>query len=435
MIRGIMRGFLFSGFAFLFFQIYPLHTIFPEVEKPSDTRFPAITVKNGVLLAGDEELFLNAIGYSGIRPGKDQFDPVQDDKSGYAFIEEDMRRIKEAGFNAIRTYALLDEKILELAEKYGLWVLAGIWTEQGTLPHNEAHVQRAIDTIIRDAKIYAKHSNIALLFLSNEPHPDCLYNPVTTKYMKRVVKVAHENCPGVPVSFANMPNAAFVSPEPWDVVSFNIYACGFEKFTSSVGYRGLVEGIKKISSGDKPFLISEYGFYAPVPKPNMKEPWIFYRVKDESEQSKKLLRDRELLSQTGLAGMTMMMWHDDWRNFNDVPAAQAYLQDPPKTKFIHDMFTQEWGGIVAFDEDPVGKPRKAYFDLRKENQAVLMSPDSEMIYKQRVPVKMYITQQVESFDLYVDGRPGGKINRISPHWVEYKLPPFPESSLKKHEVV
>jgi hypothetical protein len=386
-----------------------------------DPRFPPLRILGDKLYAGDEELFLNAIGYSGIRPGKDSFDPLKDAQYGYELIDLDMQRIKEIGFNVVRTYALLDEQLVALAMKHGLWVVGGIWTDPGILPYNDSQVQKAVDSIKEHAKLYAKYPNVAMLLLVNEPQPSRMFGPATNRYMKRLVEAAKENCPGVPVSFSNMPNAVFMDPSVWDVISYNIYAAGFSKFTGSIGYRGLVEGVKKLGSAGKPFFISEYGFYAPVPKPQLNEPWIFLSVRDEEEQAVKLLRDRDTLSQLGLAGMTLMTWDDDWRNFSEVPSAQAYLEEPARSKYIHDMFTQEWGGINAYDDDIKGRPRKAYYALEKVNQALCVQPDTQVVYERKVPVRLYITEQVARLRYSVDGKEMGEIPRVSTHWAEINL--------------
>lgn len=398
----------------------------------NDIDFPPIQVRGNKIYSGDEELFLNAVGYSGIRPGKDQFDPIRDEKYGYDLIELDMRRIKEVGFNAIRTYALLDEKIVELAAKYGLWVVAGIWTDPNLSPHNDAQAQAAIDIVKEQAKIYSKYPNVAIVLLINEPNPGRIYNPATKRYMRLLVEAAKETCPNVPVSFANMPNAVFVDPAPWDVISQNIYAAGFNKFQESIGYRGFVEGVRRLCSGNKPFFVSEFGFYSPVPKPDTKEPWFFYYVKNEEEQAKNLLRDQDILSRLGLSGITLMMWHDDWRNFNDVPSARPFLKDPERTKYIHDMFTQEWSGLIAFDDDIKGKPRLAYHEVSKANQAILLLPDSEAIYQKSVLIRLYLTNAVSKLALSVDGKNRGEILRVSRHWAEIKISDSGKKELKKH---
>lgn len=391
--------------------------------RADDVDFPPVQICGNKIYAGDEELFLNAVGYSGIRPGKDQFDPIRDEEYGYDLIELDMRRIKETGFNAIRTYALLDEKLVELAAKYGLWVVAGIWTDPNLSPHNDTQTEKALDIVKEQAKIYSKYPNVAMLLLINEPDPGRIYNPATKRYMKLLAETAKNVCPDVPVSFANMPNSVFVDPSPWDVISQNIYAAGFNKFQESIGYRGFVEGVRKLCSGNKPFFVSEFGFYTPVPKPNPKEPWFFYYVKNEEDQAKSLLKDQDILSRLGLSGMTLMTWHDDWRNFNDVPAAQPFLKDPKRTKYLHDMFTQEWSGLIAFDEDIKGKPRLAYHEVSKVNQAILLEPDPEAIYGGKVvPVRIYLTDAVKRLSFYVDGKGAGEIPRVSKHWAEILIP-------------
>ncbi|MBN1522618.1 MAG: hypothetical protein JW928_08815 [Candidatus Aureabacteria bacterium] len=408
-----------------FFSLGVLIVFCSLTARAGDKPFPPVTVRDGKIYAGDEELFLKAVAYAGLRPGKDHTDPFTYKDYGYRLIEMDMKRIREAGFNAVRTWSLTDEKIIEIAAQHGLWVVGGIWTPQ-RLDVNSSHfVKDNTQLVAEQAKIYSKYHNIAMLLILNEPEPGFLRDQDKNKikdYLDKIIQAAKKECKGVPVSFSNWPNAAVVDSQPWDVISYNIYASTTTKFQRSLGYRGYVEGIKKMKSCDKPFFISECTYYAPLPGRDPRDLTAFTYVKSEKEQSEKTLQDIDVLVQTGISGFTVMQWLDNWSVSSLYPFLKPVLKEPARNKFIHDNVAVEWGGLLSLDNDVKGNPRQVYFDLKKANQALLLKPDSKDIYDNELPVSLYIEDTVGYVALFIDGSKTGDMERTSPHWIKQDVP-------------
>ncbi|MEK7854518.1 MAG: hypothetical protein AAB288_00385, partial [Acidobacteriota bacterium] len=318
----------------------------------AEETFPKITIRDGKFYAGGEELLLVSVGYIHVRPGQDYNDAVPYKDYGYDLIDLDMKRIKEAGFNAIRTWHLPDPKYVELARKHGLWVVGGIWTQTQINLDDELAAEQAVGTVAVLSRTYAKYPNVAMLLLLNEPDMNLLMKQDAAKlkaYFDRLVETAHENCPGVPVAFSNWSNAGFIDSASWDVVGYNIYPWGSQVFQKVIGYQGFIKGMMKCKARNKPFYLTEFGYWTPVPKLNPKDHWGMTYVPNEEEQARRLVRDSDTIYQMGLAGGALLSWADNW-----VASAESFSPEIPKppgyaNKDVHDMETIEWAGINSYD--------------------------------------------------------------------------------------
>lgn len=394
-------------------------------ETPAEDTFPKIRIEDGKFYAGDEELLLVSVGYTSNRPGQDHHDPVSYKDYGYDLVDLDMKRIKEAGFNSIRTWHMNDEKILELARKHGLWVIGGIWTDQKIDTSNEASMNQAVSTVEALSKSYSKFPNTAALLVVNEPEMGMLLPQPRDKvkaYFDRLAETARKNCPGVAVGISNWPNAGFVDSASWDFDGYNVYSWASATFQKSIGYRGYVEGVMNATAAGKPFLLTEFGYWTPTPKLHPKDRYFMTYVSSEQEQSRKLLEDMNVVYQLPLAGAALLSWSDCW-----CMAATGFgspgIEKPPGyvDKDVHDPDTAEWAGIVGFDEDVRGKPRLAYDEIKKANTAIMTEPDSQAIYPDSIPVSVWLGDQVDEVEVIFDGKSLGRSDKSSPHWFRDSL--------------
>lgn len=400
--------------------------------------FPKIRIEDGKFYAGNEELLLVTVGYNPVRPGQDHQDPVAHREFGYDLVDMDMKRIKAAGFNAIRTWHLPDEKIAALAQKHGLWMVGGIWTSQKIDVSNEGEVEKAVNTVRALARSYSKFPNTAALLVLNEPEMGMLLPQPRDKvkaYFDRLAATAREHCPGVPVGFSNWPNAAFVGSDSWDFAGYNIYSWASSTFQKSVGYRGYIEGMIKHKAVGKPFLLTEFGYWTPTPKLHPKDRYAMTYVSSEQEQSRKLLEDMDLIYQLPVAGATLMTWSDTWC-MAGTDFGSPGIEKPPGyvDKNIHDPDTTEWAGLIAFDEDVRGKPRLAHDAVAQANRAIVTEPDSQAIYRNQIPVSVWLDDRVDKVELVLDGKNLGRFDRSSPHWIQESIP-VKGRNLARHQLI
>ena len=399
----------------------------------SETAFPKISIRGDKIFAGDEELLLVSVVYEHLRPGQVPEDPVPYKNYGYDLIDQDMKRIKEAGFNSIRTWDLPDEKYLELAQKHGLWVVGGIWTDQQINLSNQEEIESQVGRVKSLAQTYAKYPNVAMLLILNEPDFTLIAgaNPQKLKsYFDRLIAAAHESAPGIPVSFSNWSNASFIDSSSWDIISYNSYAT-IPRFQNSIGYRGYVEGLIKAKSRAKPFYVSEFGFYTPTPHLDPNDLYVNFYVDSENRQADYLLRDMDALYQLPIAGAGLMSWLDNWDLVTSFTS--PFIKRPQGwiDKDVHDIDCTEWAGILSMDTDVKGVARPALAVISHANQAILTQPDSENIYSATVPISIYIGDRVKRVSLVIDGREINISLKSDSHWVRYQYV-FKEKELKKH---
>ncbi len=401
----------------------------------ADNVFPKISIRGEKIYAGDEELLLVSVGYVHLRPGQGVDNPAPYKDFGYDLIDLDMKRIKEAGFNSIRTWHLLDKKYLELAEKHGLWVIGGIWTNQRIDLANEAEMEMQIQKVKEIAKEYAQFPNVAMLLILNEPDFVLLVRQDPQKlknYFDRLVEAAHASCPNIPVSFSNWPNAGFIDSSSWDVISYNLYAT-MPRFQSSIGYDAYVQGMKKAKSAGKPFYVSEYGFYTPTPHLDPADVFSYNYVDSEKKQADFLLRDMDSLFQLPIAGGALMQWTDNWAIASDFASPKIIRPQNWIDKNTHDNDCIEWAGILAMDTDIKGVARPAYDVISRANQAILTQPDSQTLYSGAVPISIYVGDRVSRVKVVVDGKEIQGLAKSSSHWIRYQYP-AEEEKLKKHSL-
>ncbi len=402
--------------------------------------FSKITAHDGKLYAGGEELLLVSVGYTHDRPGQDYSDPMSYKDFGYDLVDLDLQRIHEAGFNAIRTWSLIDEQLLTLAQKHHLWVVGGIRTERNINPDNENAVNEALATVAAAARVYARHPNTAMLLLLNEPELKPLAGVKPNKlrnYLDRLAAAARENYPGIPVGISNWPNAGFIDSDSWDVIAYNVYANSTVKFQKAMGYRGYLDAVRRRKAAGKPFFVSEFGFYSPVPRLNPNDTFKYHFVPSEEKQAALLVDDMEALYQSAVAGGALMQWKDNWWMSQELfsPAlARKERQEGYVNKDVHDLECIEWSGLLSMDKDPRGVPRPAFYAVQRANQAIMTEPDSETIYRGKFPISVHLTDAVEQVELIVDGKNLGRLARTTPEWFRSEIAESGKE-LKRHDIL
>src|SRR5690242_16750599 len=84
-------------------------------------------IRNGQFYVDGEPFYVVGVGYYSLRPH--QQPGVSYAQTNRRWMEMDFKRIKAAHFNTVRTWDALEPSELELAKKYNLMVLQGIWLD------------------------------------------------------------------------------------------------------------------------------------------------------------------------------------------------------------------------------------------------------------------------------------------------------------------
>ena len=140
--------------------------------QPVRISFSDVGINGDWLTVGDEKFLVVAVGYEYYsRPGQAPWKK----KSEPDVMREDFRRIREAGFNTIRTWSPLSDEELELAADYGLWVIQGLWIKPDADFNDPDYRRETFEFHEREITRSAKHPNILFYLLLNEPHGDAVF--------------------------------------------------------------------------------------------------------------------------------------------------------------------------------------------------------------------------------------------------------------------
>lgn len=357
-----------------------------------------------------EPFLVVGVGYSPYRPGQTPW-------KGQVSLElmaRDFAKIHAAGFNTIRTWAPLTPEQLALAQTHQLMVLQGIWIDPESDYASPTVRDAARERVRRAVAQSAAAGNVLGLLVGNELAPGRVYQAgvaSTEAFLHELAQTVRATAPARLMSHANWPVLESLDHAMWDFLAFNVYPYEPAVVTHSFGLRGYVEHLKRTLAPDRPLIVTEMGLSA-SPEPTDRPGYGGYQPK---AQAQALLAAWDALFQARIQGACVFEWNDEWwKRGQTHDDAQAHDPADP----------EEWFGLVAFDsaEDRVGTPRPAYEALATYNQAILVSPVSEIAYEEHVPVSVYATEAVASIRVRLGRGRWQSATRVSPHWWKATLP-------------
>ena len=339
-----------------------------------------LEIKDGAYYINGEKTFINALGYEiGARPGQHPYEDKK--KLEIARMQNDLRVIKEAGFNAIRTWSELTEKEVETVQKSGLMLIYGIWI----LPHGDFGDKEFIADAkqqLRDVTAWSKNYDCIITYLiMNEPMVSHIHDvgaQNTFELWRELLSIIHEEHPGIPVSISN--NSAigeYLNERIFDVYGYNTY-------DYDEGLSGYIQGfsnhfnyLKELNGENKPLLVTEFGLsVSPTGWGKM------YGGNTLKKQADHIIKNLGELLDSDVAGVCPFYYADGW-----------WKAGNPE---IHDPYPEEWFGYWGYADknDTIGYPRPIWHELKKYNQAIIASPRNHKIYQGVVPVEFYLNNQV-----------------------------------------
>ncbi|MFO7654950.1 MAG: hypothetical protein R6X25_14200 [Candidatus Krumholzibacteriia bacterium] len=356
---------------------------------------PRAEVRGDWIFRGGEKFLVKGVGWDPARPGELPWERTLDPKA----VDEDFRRIREAGFNTIRTWDALTAEELTLAERHDLAVLQGIWVDPQGDFGDPGFRSRALARV-REVVAYSRESNAVVGYLvMNEPTPGHVLDQGIdgTRALLREIAVAVRHLdPGALVSFSNWPGAEMLREETLDFQSANLYPFRPGILVDAVGYEGMVRLWSSGLSGDRPLLVTEFGqSVAPAARAGPDGPGGV----DEAEHAEIMPRLAEAIVAGGGAGGAAFMWNDGWWKDNDRPGDEN-VHDPDDP--------EEWFGLLAMDEigDRRGRERPALQALREWNRAVFTLPRSGSLPSRQVDVEIHHPSRAEALvSCSIDGGP------------------------------
>lgn len=312
-----------------------------------------ISFNNGITIRGEEIYFngkpflINAVGYAGWRPGQwPGTDVVPLD-----LVAADFQRIKDAGFNTIRTWEALSPQELELAMKFGLKVIQGIWLDPSHDFSDEQVKRYSLDKMQRIVQWSKRFDNVLMYLVFTEPRQEAVMyagEEATISFL-RLVKKTIQDIDYKPVSMDSWIPLGFLDHELWDIVTFNVFMFTPETINKTIGFKNYVAWIKQNHARHKPLFIGETGGFS-VSRKRLND--IGFGGNTSNAQSLKNIESLKLAIEGGASGVCLVSFLDTWH----------YPSDPER----HDDHPWEWNGLIEFKSrnDSIGTPRQTYYDFK-----------------------------------------------------------------------
>jgi beta-galactosidase/beta-glucuronidase len=130
-----------------------------------------IEIKDNWYYLNGQKFFIKALGYEiGARPGQHPYKGVQADDLD--LMKFDLRVIKEAGYNTIRTWSPFTEPQLKLAQDSGLKLIMGVDVDPDKDYGDPKFIKDCEDNLKKVLSYAKKYDCIITYLLINEPQTD-----------------------------------------------------------------------------------------------------------------------------------------------------------------------------------------------------------------------------------------------------------------------
>ncbi len=339
-----------------------------------------IEIKNNWYYLNGEKFFIKAIGYEiGARPGQHPYQGVRaDDLDLLAF---DLKVIKEAGYNAIRTWSAYSEAQLKLVQASGLKLIMGLDVNPEKDYGDTVFVRECGEKALQVLKYARKYDCIITYLVLNEPQTDHVH-AVTGKafngLMKSLLDLIHKDHPGIPVTIsANAMISDYLDENQFDVYAYNCYD-HTEAQTATMGMKDYIRGLYALNGCKKPLITTEFGYSV------SHKGFVRYGGNTLDEQSKGLIANYRDLLDAGAVGMCPFYYADGWWKGGD---ASIHNMEQP----------EEWFGFWGYSDvnDKYGSPRPVWFAMREYMKGLILSPKNKDIYfSDTLPVELYTDTDV-----------------------------------------
>lgn len=368
-VMGIMRILVFLALIFL---------AACQNNQQVITKTNHLEIKDRWYYINGEKTFISSIGYEiGARPGEH---PYKDKRElQLARMRNDLKLIKEAGFNSIRTWSDLTEEEVKVVQESGLYLIFGLWIE----PHGEFKDPQFVEDAkqhVKETMAYTKNYDCIITYLiMNEPMPGHIYNQgaeATVNLWLDLRDIIHSEHPDVPVTFSiNSRVGEYVDQNIFDVYACNTYDHN-EDHIYTQGFGPHFEYLRDLYGQEKPFLLTEFGMSV------SQIGYGLYGGNTYKKQAEWLIRNYSDALDGGINGACPFYYADGW-----------WKAGAPDT---HDPYPEAWFGFWGYSDlnDTIGHPRPVWYDISEYIQAILTSPRNQQIYTNKVPVELFLTSAV-----------------------------------------
>ena len=232
----------------------------PVAAAPPTRSKPSLELKDGWYYLHGRKFLVNAIGYeSGARPGEV---PYEQTARNLAQVRRDLKVIRAAGFNGIRTWSQMSEAELKVVQASGLKVVFGIWLKPDEDFSDPKVVEKDL-ALIRQVLAYSRKYDCVITYLiMNEPMPEHLRKvgaQATRNLWVRATELIHQLHPGIPVTISG--NTAIT--EWLDMNLFDVYGRNAYDYKDGAnfthGFANAQRAITATLGQGKPVLLTQFG--------------------------------------------------------------------------------------------------------------------------------------------------------------------------------
>jgi len=339
-----------------------------------------VSIKDNWYYINGEKYFIKAIGYEiGARPGQHPYEGVRVDDLD--LMNFDLKVIKEAGYNTIRTWSQFSEPQLKLVQASGLKLIMGIDISPDKDYSDPAFIRESEEKLMQVMSYSKKIDCIITYLILNEPQTDHIHK-VTGKafvsLMKDLTDIIHKEHAGIPVTIsANAMISDYIDENIFDVYAYNCYDHS-EAQTATMGFKDYVKGLIELNGLKKPFICTEFGYSV------SHKGFGRYGGNTLTQQSNGLIANYRDLIDAGAVGMCPFYYADGWWKGGD---AGYHNADQP----------EEWFGFWGYSDvnDKFGTPRPVWFAMRDYMKALIISPKNNNIYQAgQIPLELYTDKDV-----------------------------------------
>lgn len=368
-----------------------------------------VEIKGRWLYVDGEKFFVKAIGYAAFRQHET---PGVDSRVAHPeLLKEDLRLIKEAGFNTIRLWAEAPREEVMAYNDEGLMVMYGFWFDQDRLEADEGYIDEVARQIKQSVERVKDCPNILMyLAIANEPKLTMVRDKGEDKLLalyKKLKEAVRQADPTKPVAMTYWSPLLFMEHDIWDVYCCNTYYHSPVTANFSLGYRAYNEYIAKKIARGKPYINTEFGIIL-GPKIYGGHDYLKYTYGGNTAQDQAggYIELYEDLISAGATGVNVLYFLDQW----------WVVGNPEK----QDAHPEEWLGIAALSPQKEGGhavPREAYYALKGFNQALLIQPRDMQIIEDMLALEVYVTDNIARVTAEIEGLKLD-LKKTSQHWFE-----------------
>ena len=336
-----------------------------------------IEIKDNWYYLNGQKFFIKAIGYEiGARPGQNPYQGVRPDDLD--LMKFDLRVIKEAGYNAIRTWSQFSEPQLKLVQDSGLKLIMGIDVNPDKDYGDPQFIRNCEDTLKKVLSYAKKYDCIITYLILNEPQTDHVHKvsgKAFVNLMQDLMGIIHKEHPGIPVTIsANAMISDYLDENLFDVYAYNCYDHS-EAQTATMGFKDYIRGLYELNGLKKPLIATEFGYSVSHHDLGNRR----YGGSTLTQQSSGLIANYRDLIDAGAVGLCPFYYADGWWKGGDP------LQHNPEQP-------EEWFGFWGYSDvkDKYGSPRPVWYAMRDYMKALIISPKNNTIYTTNIiPLELY----------------------------------------------